>query len=40
MVQAGPAKNLALRLRYATHRGAGGDIDELRLISELPLQLF
>ncbi|MCF7202372.1 OprD family porin [Pseudomonas oligotrophica] len=40
VVQAGPAKNLALRLRYATHRGAGGDIDELRLISELPLQLF
>ncbi|MGE4406249.1 OprD family porin [Pseudomonas sp.] len=40
VVQAGPAKDLSLRVRYASHRGAGGDVDELRLISEFPIEIF
>lgn len=40
VVQSGVAKDLSLRVRYATHRGAGGDVDELRVITEYPLELF
>lgn len=40
VVQSGVAKDLSLRVRYANHRGAGGDVDELRLITEFPIQVF
>lgn len=40
VVQSGAAKDLSLRVRYATHRGVGGDVDELRVITEYPLELF
>ncbi|WP_312933650.1 OprD family porin [Stutzerimonas nitrititolerans] len=43
-VQSGPAKDLSLRLRQATHRGnddqAEGDVDEVRFIVEYPLDLI
>ncbi len=46
VVQGGPAKDLALRARWANHRGADGydavdrEVDELRLIVDYPLELF
>lgn len=40
VVQSGAAKDLSFRVRYATHRGMGGDVDELRVITEFPLELF
>lgn len=43
VVQSGTAKNLALRLRYATHRISGAsdtDADQLRLIAEYPYSFF
>lgn len=43
-VQSGPAKDLALRLRQATHRAneaqGEGDVDEVRLIVEYPLEIL
>lgn len=43
-VQSGPAKDLSLRLRQATHRAndaqAEGDVDEVRFIAEYPLDLI
>ncbi|GCA58130.1 porin D precursor [Pseudomonas sp. SCT] len=44
VVQAGPAKDLSLRVRQATHRGTSdqidGDIDEVRFIVEYPLSVL
>ncbi|MBF8658672.1 OprD family outer membrane porin [Pseudomonas putida] len=44
VVQSGPAKNLSLRARYGVHRGNAaeprGDMDEIRLITELPFTLL
>lgn len=42
VLQSGPAKDLALRLRHATHRdnGFSENADELRLIAEYPLEIF
>lgn len=44
VVRSGPAKDLSLRLRHATHRGndaqGEGAIDEVRLIAEYPLELL
>ncbi|UCO98397.1 OprD family porin [Metapseudomonas lalkuanensis] len=46
VVQQGPAKDLALRARWANHRGGDGysavdnDIDELRLIVDYPIEVF
>ncbi|MHA6195407.1 OprD family porin [Pseudomonas wadenswilerensis] len=43
VVQAGPAKDLSVRLRLAWHRGdasTGGDQDQVRVISEYPLDIF
>ncbi|MGE8114332.1 OprD family outer membrane porin [Pseudomonas sp. NPDC086566] len=44
VVQSGPAKNLSLRARYGVHRGNSaeprGDMDEIRLITELPFKLL
>lgn len=46
VVQQGPAKNLAVRARWANHRGGNGynamdqDIDELRLIVDYPIEVF
>ncbi len=46
VVQGGPAKDLSLRLRWATHRGTGGysavdnDIDEYRVIVDYPIDVF
>ncbi|MCK9813355.1 OprD family porin [Pseudomonas sp. MAFF 302046] len=46
VVQGGEAKDLALRLQWATHHGSGGyaaldnDTDEYRLIVDYPLNLF
>jgi imipenem/basic amino acid-specific outer membrane pore len=44
VVQTGPAKNLSLRLREAIHRAnadqAEGDINELRLIADYPINVF
>lgn len=43
-VQSGPAKDLSLRLRQATHRAnddqAEGDVNEVRFIAEYPLDLI
>ncbi|SDS22598.1 imipenem/basic amino acid-specific outer membrane pore [Halopseudomonas litoralis] len=41
-VQSGPAKNLSIRARYATHRANGfdSDVNELRLITQYPLDIF
>lgn len=44
VVQSGPAKNLSVRLRQATHRAnadqAENDLDEVRLIVEYPLDVL
>lgn len=44
VIQSGPAKDLSLRLRQATHRATTGyrylDIDEYRLIVEMPFNVF
>lgn len=44
VVQSGPARNLSLRVRHATHRATTGyrytDIDEVRVIAEYPLKVF
>ena len=44
VVQAGPAKNLSLRLRQAWHRAntaqGEGDLSDLRLIVEYPISVF
>ena len=44
VVQAGPAKNLSLRLRQAWHRANAaqgeGDLSDLRLIVEYPISVF
>ncbi|MFJ5296089.1 OprD family porin [Pseudomonas sp. NPDC088368] len=44
VVQTGPAKNLSLRLREAIHRAnadqAEGDVNELRLIADYPINVF
>ncbi|MFK3818329.1 OprD family porin [Pseudomonas sp. NPDC089407] len=44
VVQSGAAKDLSLRLRHATHRAneaqGEGDVDEVRLIVEYPLDIF
>jgi hypothetical protein len=46
VVQAGQAKNLALRLQWATNRGGNGygaldqDTDEYRVIFDYPLNVF
>lgn len=44
VVQSGPAKDLSLRARYGVHRGNSaeprGDMDEIRLITELPFKLL
>jgi imipenem/basic amino acid-specific outer membrane pore len=44
VVQSGPAKDLAMRLRQATHRGnsdqGDGAIDELRFMVEFPYDIF
>jgi len=44
VVQSGPAKDLSLRLREAIHRAnadqAEGDVNELRLIADYPINVF
>lgn len=45
VVQSGPAKDLSMRLRHATHRISGkanwdSDSDQLRLIFEYPYEIF
>ncbi len=44
VIQSGPAKNLSMRVRHATHRSTTGyrytDIDEVRVIAEYPLNVF
>ncbi|MNM10400.1 Porin D precursor [compost metagenome] len=44
VVQSGPARNLAVRLRQATHRASTGyrhvDIDEVRVILDYPLSIL
>ncbi|ASV34837.1 OprD family porin [Pseudomonas reactans] len=42
VVQEGPAKNLSFRLRHASYRSSdrGGEIDEIRIITEYPLNIF
>lgn len=42
VVQSGPAKDLSVRVRYATHRANGfdSDVDELRVITQYPLDIF
>ena len=46
VVQQGPARNLAVRLRWATHRGGNGysavdsDVDEYRVIIDYPFNIF
>lgn len=44
VVQSGPARNLAVRLRQATHRSSTGyrhvDLDELRVIVDYPLSIL
>lgn len=44
VVQTGPAKDLSLRLREAIHRAnadqAEGDVNELRLIADYPINVF
>ncbi|MFJ4052662.1 OprD family outer membrane porin [Pseudomonas sp. NPDC089743] len=44
VIQSGPAKEMSFRLRQSTHRATGGyryvDIDEMRLITELPINVF
>ncbi|MNQ44587.1 OprD family porin [Pseudomonas fluorescens] len=42
VVQSGPAKDLSFRVRQATHRASSfdNDIDEVRIITEYPLNIF
>ena len=44
VIQSGPASGLSIRLRKATHRATAGyryiDIDEVRIITELPIDFF
>ncbi|WP_217477698.1 OprD family porin [Stutzerimonas stutzeri] len=40
VVQEGDLKDLSLRVRYATARGFAGDIDEVRVITEYPLDIL
>ncbi|MCQ4260491.1 OprD family porin [Stutzerimonas stutzeri] len=40
VVQDGDLKDLSVRVRYATARGFAGDIDELRVITEYPLDIL
>lgn len=42
VVQSGVVKNLSLRLRNATYRSSdrGGDVDEVRVIVEYPINIF
>ncbi|WEK28505.1 MAG: OprD family porin [Candidatus Pseudomonas phytovorans] len=44
VIQSGPAKDLSLRLRQATHRATTGyrylDVDEYRFIVEMPFNVF
>ncbi|MNO55870.1 Porin D precursor [compost metagenome] len=46
VVQQGKAKDLAVRLRLASHRGSNGysavdnDVDEYRVIIDYPLNIF
>lgn len=44
VIQSGPAGGLSIRLRQATHRATAGyryiDIDEVRVITELPIDFF
>jgi imipenem/basic amino acid-specific outer membrane pore len=40
VVQEGGLKDLSFRVRYATARGFAGDIDELRVITEYPLDIL
>ncbi|OCR25733.1 porin [Pseudomonas syringae] len=42
VVQAGPAKDLSLRVRHASYRSSdrGGEIDEIRVIVEYPLSIL
>lgn len=42
VVQSGAAKDLSVRVRYATHRANGfdSDLDEVRVITQYPLDIF
>ncbi len=42
VVQSGPAKDLAVQIRHASHRSSalGNSVDEMRLIIDYPLSLF
>ncbi|MHC6227385.1 OprD family porin [Pseudomonas sp. X10] len=44
VVQSGPAKNLSIRVRQAWHRAnadqAEGDLNDFRIITELPISIF
>lgn len=42
VVQSGPVKDLSLRLRHASYRSSdrGGEIDEIRVIAEYPLNIL
>lgn len=42
VVQSGPAKNLSVRVRQASYRSTdrGGQIDEIRVITEYPFNIF
>ncbi|MFJ4256370.1 OprD family porin [Pseudomonas monteilii] len=42
VVQSGPAKDLSFRVRQATHRASSfdNDLDEVRVITEYPLNIF
>ena len=44
VIQSGPARDMSFRLRQSTHRATSGyrylDIDELRLITEFPIDIF
>lgn len=44
VIQSGPAKDMSFRLRQSTHRATSGyrylDIDEIRLITEFPINVF
>lgn len=41
VVQSGVAKDLSIRVRHATHRdNFGSDLDEIRVITQYPLNIF
>jgi imipenem/basic amino acid-specific outer membrane pore len=44
VIQSGPAKDMSFRLRQSTHRATSGyrylDIDEIRFITEFPINVF